>query len=331
LSLVDHPSTPSIAVVIPSFEAHDTVVDVVEDFAELVKWVIVVDDGSLDGTADGLESLGTPNLVVLRHEENRGVGAATKAGISEALRRRVDIVVKVDADGQMQSKWLPTLLDPLLKNRADVSKANRWYDRKSLSRMPSIRRWGNLLLSFLTRLGSGYWKVFDPSNGYVAWRADLLREIDLTEVPDRWTFETAMLVETGMLKGVVEDVGIPASYDNHRSHLQIRKAFPALLYYLLRAVPRRIWRHYFVLDFGPVSLLLATGAPLLLGGAAFGAYHWWGSYMTRVPATAGTVIVAVLPIVLGFNCLLQALMIDVTSQPSKKISSDLDFLHRRDA
>jgi glycosyltransferase involved in cell wall biosynthesis len=313
----------SIAVVIPSFEAHDTVADVVDDFQEAVEWVIVVDDGSLDGTAASLEALGIPNLVVLHHGENRGVGAATKSGIKEALRRKADIVVKVDSDGQMSSDWLHSLLEPLVENRADVAKANRWHDQKSLSQMPLVRRIGNLSLSFLTRLASGYWSIFDPSNGYVAWRTDLLKKIDFDSIPDRWTFETAMLVESGIVRAVVEDVGIPARYTHYRSHLRIGAALPALLYFLLKAIPRRIWRQYFVLDFGPFSLLLAAGIPLVAAGSIFGGFHWWESYRTGVPATAGTVIVAALPIVLGFNCLLQALMIDVTGQPDKKISSDL--------
>jgi glycosyltransferase involved in cell wall biosynthesis len=323
LGASDPLSKPSVAVVIPALDAEDTVVSVVEDFADLVDWVIVVDDGSGDGTAGALESLSRANLILLRHDKNYGVGAATKTGIQEALRRQADIVVKVDADGQMTSKWLRPLLDPLLKDRADVAKANRWHDRKALAEMPSLRRWGNLILSFLTRMGSGYWKTFDPSNGYIAWRTELLNRIDLERVPDRWTFETAMLVETGMVRGVVEDVGIPARYGSQGSHLQVKKALPGLFLFLLTAVPRRIWRQYFVLDFGPVSLLLASGIPLVVGGSAFGAYHWWQSYLTDVPATAGTVIVAVLPIVLGFNCLLQALMIDVTNQPTQRISSDL--------
>jgi len=157
-----------VVLVIPAYCAQASVRAVVEGFRELVDLVIVVDDASDDGTAEAALAAGDA-VVVLRHEVNRGVGGAMKTGIAEALRRGADIVVKVDADGQMDPAELPALLRPLLSREADVAKGNRWHHGRALEAMPVLRRVGNLALGFLVRASSGAWRVFDPTNGYVAW------------------------------------------------------------------------------------------------------------------------------------------------------------------
>ncbi len=322
MPVADEPAV-SIAVVIPAYQAETSIVQVVTEFAAVVDRVIVVDDGSSDQTGQAAEALALEGLQVIRHGANRGVGASTKTGIRTAIESRVDIVVKVDADGQMSAEDLPRLLEPLLSNRADVSKGNRWHDRTSLAAMPTIRRWGNLWLSLLTRVASGQWRIFDPNNGYIAWRTELLERVDPDRVPDGFTFEAGMLKEVGILGGVIEDVPLPARYGDHGSHLRVGRSFLEFSAFLLKGIPNRIWRQYFLTDFNTVSLLLLAGSAQIAFGALFGGYHWWRSSQTGIPATAGTVIIAALPILLGFNCLLQALMIDVTTRPLRKACSDL--------
>jgi glycosyltransferase involved in cell wall biosynthesis len=312
-----------VAVVVPAFQVADSIGGVLASFAPHADWLIVVDDGSSDGTAERVAALGIAQASVVRHPANRGVGAAMKTGFAVALDLGADLVVKVDGDGQMDAGALEHLLAPLLDGRADAAKGNRWYDRRSLRAMPRVRRYGNVALGFLTRLASGQWHVFDPNNGYVAWRADLLRMLDLDAVPDGYTFEAGMLVEIGAVGGLVADVPIPARYGNETSHLVVRRVFGDFLRFVLGATVRRLWRRYFVYDFTPVSLFLVGGLALVAFGTTFGLFHWVRSFLSGVPATAGTVILAALPFLLGSNLLLQALVLDIQSKPTEKLCRDL--------
>jgi len=312
-------SRPPIAVLIPAFQAESTIGRVLDEFRPLADLIVVVDDGSV------VEQKTSDQVVLLRHEQNRGVGAAMKTGFRKIFETGCEIVVKVDADGQMKPEALADLVRPLLANEADVSKGNRWGDRKALLQMPLIRRIGNLGLSFLTRAASGQWEVFDPNNGYIAWRTEWLRHVDWDRVPDGFTFEAGMLVQSGITRALVRDVALPAVYENRESHLRLHRAFFSFSLYLFRSALGRIWQQYFVTDFNAVSLLLLCGILLCGFGAVFGGYHWWQSSMLGVPATAGTVIIAALPILMGFNCLIQALMIDVTNRPRRKFCRDLAY------
>lgn len=312
-----------VAAIIPAFQAEEGIREVLEEFHDLVDLVIVVDDGSTDQTQKIVEEFASDRVVLVQHQRNLGVGAAMKTGFRKVFETDCEIAVKVDADGQMKADDLPQLLRPILDNQADIAKGNRWGDRKALLAMPAIRRVGNLALSFLTRMASGQWEVFDPNNGYIAWRVEWLRSIDLEQIPDGFTFEAGMLVQAGLTRALVKDIHAAAVYGSMKSHLRIRRAFFQFPFYLFIASIRRIWNQYFLLDFNAVSLLLLAG--FLLGGfgAVFGGYHWWISFQNGVPATAGTVVIAALPILLGFNCLLQALIIDVTNRPRRKFSKDL--------
>ncbi len=320
---------PFIAVVIPAYQAAESIQTTLRGFLPLADLVVVVDDASTDQTSRKVADLNERKIVLLRHDVNRGVGGATKTGIRAALERGAEIVVKVDADGQMDPAWFGVLLAPLLENRADVAKGNRWHDRVALLRMPLARRIGNLGLGFLTRVASGHWHVFDPNNGYIAWRSELLKKVDLDRVPDRFTFESGMLVQIALCGGAVEDVAIPARYGDETSHLSVSSAPFRFFPYLAGAFLRRLWRQYFVLDFNAVSLFLVAGVPMVAFGAVFGAYHWARSIETGHPATAGTVIVAALPVLLGIIFLLQAMVLDIGQARRRKISSDLDLRPRR--
>lgn len=318
------PASPArVIAVIPAYEAEDTITQVLREFSPLCDEVLVVDDGSQDETGKRVWASGLANVRLISHAHNRGVGGAMKTGIQEALQRGAHIVVKVDADGQMKSRDLPRLLAPLWDPQADCSKGNRWCDRRALGAMPKSRRWGNLGLSFCMRAASGHWRVFDPTNGYVAWRREILEMIDWSRVQERFLFESSMLVEIGSVGGVVRDVPIKARYGNHGSHLSVWKSLVEFPGFLLRATLARLWQRYFVLDFNAVSLLLASSTVLTLMAVLFGGYHWWQSIRSGTPATAGTVILSALPLLFGFNCLLQALVLDISSSTGRPLSRRL--------
>ena len=154
--------TPRIAVVIPAYNASGTVAAVVAGIPAVVSDIVVVDDAS----TVPLEALADPRVVLVRLDQNRGVGGATLAGYDAAIARGAQVLVKMDADGQMDPRHLPALVRPILAHTADYTKGNRFLHAAELRTMPGGRRVGNAGLSFLTKLASGYWPVFDPTNGY---------------------------------------------------------------------------------------------------------------------------------------------------------------------
>lgn len=307
-----------VAVVIPCFRVAAHVADVVRSIPPSYAPIICVDDASPDDVAGALALLGDPRVVYRRHEHNRGVGGAVKTGWAEALERGADIVVKMDGDGQMHGEDLGALVAPLLDGSADAAKGNRFVDQRALRAMPGVRLVGNALLSFGVKLVSGYWNVLDPTNGFVAMRADLLRRLPLERLADRYFFETSALVELNIARARVADVALPARYGDAPSSLRVRHVLASFPGRLLGGLLRRFYWRYLIEDFGVVSVAVLLGLPMVLFGGAFGGWHWAQSVHSGVPATAGTVFIAGLPIILGVQLLLVGLVLDVLASPTVK-------------
>jgi len=300
-----------LAVVVPAFRAEATIADVVRGIPPEVDQVFVVDDASPDRTAHNAGSVGDPRVVVIRHAENAGVGGAMKSGYRAALAAGCDVVVKMDADGQMDPKRMAELVRPLLEGAAGYAKGNRLTSLEASRAMPRRRLLGNLLLSMATKAVSGYWNLLDPTNGYTAIRADVLRRLDLAHVRERYFFETSMLVELHLLRVPVRDVLMPARYQGERSSLRLLPASFEFGARLASALLRRLWLEYGVLDFRPASAFAAAGLLLSGFGTVFGGYHWYRSIVDQREASAGTVMVAALPFLLGVQLLLQAVVLDI--------------------
>lgn len=309
---------PRIAVVIPCFRVASQVAEVVRSIPPRYGPVICVDDASPDNIRSVLRALNDPRVVYLRHERNRGVGGAVMTGWTEALARGADIVVKMDGDGQMRGEDLDALVAPLIDGGADVAKGNRFVDQVALRAMPPARLAGNALLSFAVKAVSGYWNVLDPTNGFVAVRSPLLRRLDRAWLAERYFFETSLLVALNVAHARVADVGLPARYVDAPSSLSVGRVAVAFPWLLARSLARRFYWRYLIEDFGVVSLGVLLGLPSTLFGLVFGAWRWLQSIRTGVPATAGTVFVAALPIILGVQLLLVAIVLDVLSSPSIK-------------
>ena len=168
-----------VGVIVPAYRVASHIEQVIRGVPAWIGSVIVVEDCGPDDTYARVQALGDPRVTLLQNERNLGVGGAMKAGFAEALRQRLDIVVKMDGDDQMDPRELPRLLDALLGERADMTKGNRYFNLSSVQEMPLVRIAGNAGLTFLVKLASGYWNIFDPANGYIAVRTKVLERIEL--------------------------------------------------------------------------------------------------------------------------------------------------------
>src|SRR3990172_8786848 len=305
----------TIGVVIPAYNVERSICKVVDGIPDWVDRIIVVDDASRDETLEAASGIASNRLIVLHHEVNQGVGGATLTGFRRALEEDVKIAVKMDGDGQMDPAYLPALLDAVTIQGYDYAKGNRFLHSAELSAMPRHRLFGNFVLTFLTKLTSGYWSVFDPQNGYLAIRRDALAQLDFSRIAKRYFFENDILIHLNILGFRVRDVAIPAVYGDERSSMRISRIMGSFPVYLFRRYWYRIYQKYVLRDFSPVALFLFLGLPFFFWGVGFGFYTWWRSWAFGEIATTGTVMLSVLPFLVGFELILQAVMLDIQSTP----------------
>jgi len=314
-----------IAAVIPAYRVETDIQAVLRGLPAYIKYIIVVDDASPDSTADLVTASAKKDkrVALIRHHQNQGVGGAMITGFKKALELGAQVVVKLDGDGQMDPAYIPSLVSPLIQGKADYTKGNRFRDFQSLQRMPFIRRIGNMGLSFMTKAATGYWNLFDPTNGYFAIRTEVLAQLPFERIDKRYFFETSMLANLYLLDALVLDVPIPARYGTETSNLSIRRALFEFPIKLISTFIRRITLKYYIHDFSMMSIYLLAGIPLLLFGFIFGSIKWI-QYATRnVPAPTGTVMLPTLSVLLGIQILLSAIEIDLQSNPKHPLTEPI--------
>lgn len=319
-------SLPTIAVVVPAYRVEKQIGWVLDNIPEFVSTVIVVNDASPDNAQWVIDECARkdPRIVPLRHEKNQGVGGAMLTGFREALRREVEIIVKVDGDGQMDPADIPELIQPLLDGEADFCKGNRFQDLKALRQMPTIRLMGNVAASLLAKTATGYWNMFDPANGFFALRTFVLRRLDLNAIARDYLFETSLLSELYHIRAVVRDVPIPARYADENSSISYSRMVIRYPSALIGYAFKRVALHYFVYDFNLASIFTLLGLPLLIFGVIFGVIKWIQFASIQVPAPTGTVVLATLSILIGIHFITQAVGYDLQSVPRQPISPKWD-------
>jgi glycosyltransferase involved in cell wall biosynthesis len=315
------PPTPILAVVIPAYRAESKIEKVIANLPAGIHFMVIVDDASPDGTADIVQRLqdSDPRIHLIRHEKNTGVGGAVMDGYDEALRLGAEIILKMDSDDQMDPGYIPQLIQPIVDGEADYTKGNRFLHAAELKSMPFVRKAGNIGMSFMAKLTAGHWHIFDPTNGFTAIHRDVIPLLDQRYIHSRYFFETSMLIELRLVRAVVRDVFIPARYGDEQSHLSILDSFFRFPLLFLRGFFHRWRMEYFVRDFTPVSLFLASGIPATLFGLIFGIVNWVLSARNQTPATTGTVMVATLPFIIGLQLIMQSLVMDIQSTPTSPI------------
>jgi dolichol-phosphate mannosyltransferase len=310
----------SIAVVIPAYKVQDHITRVIAGIPKWVKFIVVVNDASPDETAEILKRVKDRRLHIIHHGINQGVGGAVLSGYTKALSLGANIMVKMDGDGQMDPAYLPTIIDPVLRGKADYAKGNRFLHTTALQRMPFLRRLGNVGLTFFTKIASGYWDIFDPTNGYTAIEKTALSMLSTDQISRDYFFESNMLLALRRINAVIRDVPIPSRYGDEKSSLSISRVLFTFPFRLIKGFFQRISREYFWFDFNARSLLLLFGLILMVFGFVWGVVKWNQSLVTGIPATTGTVLIAVLPIIVSVQFLTQFLVLDIGRIPKEPLS-----------
>jgi len=311
-----------VAVVIPCYRVRDHVMGVVEGLPADIFRIYVVDDACPEDSGDWVQSrCQDPRVQVIRNPANLGVGGAVMAGYRQAIAEGADIIVKMDGDGQMDAAALPKLIGPILRHEADYTKGNRFYDLAQISRMPRTRIMGNAALSFMTKISSGYWDIFDPTNGYTAIHARVAEKLPLGKISRRYFFETDMLFRLNIIRAVVVDVPMNAKYGAETSNLKISSVLFDFSYKHMRNTAKRIFYNYFLRDLSLASLELILGGTFLCLGVVLGLGFWEASARSGVVASAGSVMLVALLIIVGIQLVLGFLAYDIASVPRRVLHS----------
>jgi len=313
-----------VAAIVPCFLERSQILGVLEKFDDSVQHILVIDDACPENTGQLVQEKSTdPRVEVITHAQNQGVGGATLTGYRRALDLDADIIVKVDGDGQMDPGMIASLIRPIVAGKADYSKGNRFYRLEGISAMPFSRLIGNLVLSFTSKLSSGYWKIFDPTNGFTAIHAKVARILPLERIDQSYFFESDMLYQLNISRAVVADVPMEAVYGEETSSLKITHVILPFLFKHCRNFFRRIFYSYFLRDFSAATLELVIGILLAAFGFIFGSINWYASAESGIPAATGVIILAALPFLIGSYLLINFLNYDLQNQPDRPLHLDL--------
>jgi glycosyltransferase involved in cell wall biosynthesis len=315
-------SNATVCVVLPAYNESEHVGDVISGLPTWVDHVVVVDDCSTDDTGEVVAALRDARVTLVRHEKNTGVGGAMVTGYKTGLELGYDVLVKMDADGQMHPRDLVNVVTPVATGIAEYAKGNRFYVINANRNMPQIRKLGSVILTFMTKMSSGYWHIFDSQCGYTAVRAKILRTVDLDAIATDYFFENDMLIWLNVVGARTVDVPVATLYGSEISDVQIGRIMLSFPPRLVRGWGFRVTRKYLLMDFGAIGALGVFGTLAALFGTLFGAYRLLLANMTGIPNAIGTVMLAVLPLTVGIQSILQSFAMEVAESPGSKESRD---------
>jgi len=306
----------SIAVVIPSFKVTAHILEVIKSIGPQVTKIYVVDDACPDGSGALVQKQSEDKRVeVFFHETNQGVGGAVVTGYKAALKDKIDVVVKVDGDGQMDPALISTIAKPVVEGYADYSKGNRFDSLENLFSMPKTRIFGNAVLSLWSKLSSGYWNITDPTNGFTAIHRKALEAIQLDKLRKTYFFESDLLFRLSIVNAVVMDVPMVSVYGDEKSNLKIRKVIFEFPWRHTVNLAKRIFYKYYLREWSVASFELPIGLGLTIFGAWFGLARFSEASSAGQATTAGQVTLSALALILGVQLLLSFLSYDVQSEP----------------
>lgn len=315
----------NIAAVIPCFKVRAHILPLIASIGPEVDRIYVIDDCCPEGSGKHVQALcQDPRVKVIFHTDNKGVGGAVMSGYREAIAEKMEIVVKLDGDGQMDPSLVGRFIKPILSGMADYTKGNRFYNMEGLEQMPFIRLFGNSVLSFVNKLSSGYWTVMDPTNGYTAIHCKVLELLPLDKIEKRYFFESDLLFRLSLVRASVVDVPMTAVYGSEVSNLSIGKTALSFPMKYLGRFMKRIFYSYFLRDFNAASIQLVAGLGLFGFGSIYGAWHWVHSAQTHTATSTGVIMLAALPVILGVQFLIAALSYDVSNVPRSSVHTLID-------
>jgi glycosyltransferase involved in cell wall biosynthesis len=302
-----------VAVVVPAHNEQDLIAATLQGIPGFVDRIFVVDDASTDTTAENAQSFGDPRVEVIRHERNRGVGAAIVTGYRRALAERIDATAVMAGDNQMDPDELEELSLPVVRDELDYAKANRLFSGSAWQLIPRSRYLGNAVLSLLTKVASGYWHVADSQAGYTVVSLRMLQLLDLDRIYTSYGFPNDMLVHLNVWSARVRDFPSRPIYGvGERSGIKIRRVVPRISLLLWKGFFWRLREKYVIRDFHPLVFFYLLGFLMTLVGLALGILEVVLRLMGN-NITPATIVLVALLLISGSQFTLFAMWFDMES------------------
>jgi glycosyltransferase involved in cell wall biosynthesis len=302
-----------IAVVVPAHDEEALVGATIQGIPDFVDRIYVVDDASRDGTVAAARAAGDGRLEVIAHDRNEGVGAAIVSGYRRAVADGLDVACVMAADNQMDPAELEKIALPVVRGEVDYTKANRLVSGEAWRTIPRTRYLGNAVLSFLTKIASGYWHVADSQSGYTAASREILEQLDLERIYRRYGFPNDMLVHLNVWNARVRDVTARPVYGvGETSGIRYRRVVPRISWLLIKGFFWRMREKYVIRDFHPLVLFYALGFLMTLVGLGLGILETVLRILGNEVSVATVVLVALL-LTFGSQFTLFAMWFDMES------------------
>ena len=305
------------AVVIPCYNEEKMITQTIKKIPEYIDHIIAVNDASTDNTIEVLNKLKKQysKLIVVDNKVNQGVGGALIAGYDYAIKNTKTTAIGIVAgDDQFDSSYLKAMLDDFIDQSADYVKASRFFHREAFKTMPKYRQFGNIFISLLTKFSTGYYSITDITNGCGWLRREIIEKVDFSIVEKRYDYETSMLTALSIANAKVIDHAVPAHYGDEKSTIKLIPTAWRNLKAVWKGFWRRIYYKYVLYGFHPVALFLFTGMFFLIISLLLAIFLLYVKLFAHQSPTAGSVMLAVLPFILGIQLTLTALTIDVSNE-----------------
>jgi glycosyltransferase involved in cell wall biosynthesis len=302
-----------VAVVVPAHDEERLIATTIAGIPEFVDRILVVDDASTDGTVGVVRALSDPRVELVARDRNGGVGAAIVTGYERALEEGLDVVCVMAADNQMDPADLEKIALPVARGEVDYAKANRLISGEAWQVIPRSRYLGNAVLSFLTKIASGYWHVADSQSGYTAASREILEQLDLDRIYRGYGFPNDMLVHLNVWNARVRDVPSRPVYNvGETSGIKIRRVVPRISWLLIKGFFWRMKEKYVIRDFHPLVFFYVLGFLMTLLGLGLGIAEVVLRIMGN-EVSVGTVVLVSLLLIFGSQFTLFAMWFDMES------------------
>lgn len=305
-----------VATILPCYNEEKLITKTVTTLPDFVDEIIAVDDNSKDKTLVIIQGLAEkdPRVKSIHLDPNEGIGGAYLHGFEKAIADRIDVVVTMAGDAQCNPDYISKMVDTLIDENLDYVKANRFVHLGALKQMPRFRRLGNTVITILTKFSTGYYSIFDSQNGYGAFKIKTLENMPFEAIGKRYDYENTLLIALSIMGAKVKDEPVPAIYADEVSTIPVFKTTMRALRVVWGGFWRRMYYKYVIYGLHPIALFLLSGLLLSAMGGVFGIYILVQKFLNDLTPSTGTVMLCVLPLILGFQLLLTALTMDVNNE-----------------
>lgn len=305
-----------VAAILPCYNEKNLIAKTINTLPDFVDYIIAVDDLSTDETWDIISKLSKKNkrIVPIHLTVNQGIGGAYINGFKAALDKGADLIFTMAGDAQCNQDYMPAMIDTLIDGDFDYVKANRFVHLEELKQMPKFRRIGNTIITILTKFSSGYYSIFDSQNGYGVFKRKTLEKLPFDSIGRRYDYENTLLISLSIMGAKIKDEPVPAIYGDEESTIPVFKTTMRALRVVWRGFWHRIYRKYVLINFHPIALFIYGGITLTVAGILFGIYLVVDKLVSASSPSSGTVMLVVLPIILGFQLLLTAITMDMNNE-----------------